>query len=152
VRVRPAFVRDTEFILDLARRLIEFGAVPGREPLQMLARDRAVLSQALEQPSADTALFIAEDDGGRSVGFIHLTTDDDYYTHSKTGHIADVVVASAEGGRGVGSALIAHAEEWARQRGFAMLTLNVFIANRRARALYRRLGFQEEWIRCIKRL
>jgi ribosomal protein S18 acetylase RimI-like enzyme len=152
VRIRPALVRDREFILDLAQRLVEFGTVPGREPLQMVARDRAVLTAALERPSTDTALFVAEDDTGRSVGFIHLTTDDDYYTDSKTGHIADVVVVPAEAGRGIGSALIAYAEEWARERGFTMLTLNVFTANRRARDLYKRLGFQEEWIRCIKRL
>jgi ribosomal protein S18 acetylase RimI-like enzyme len=152
VRIRPALVHDREFILDLAQRLVEFGTVPGRDRLQMVARDRAVLAKALEQPSTDTALFVAEDDTGRSVGFIHLTTADDYYTDSATGHIADVVVVPAEGGRGVGSALIAYAEEWARERGFAMLTLNVFAANRRARDLYNRLGFQEEWIRSIKRL
>jgi len=33
-----------------------------------------------------------------------------------------------------------------------MLTLNVFTANRRARNLYAKLGFTEEWIRCLKRL
>jgi GNAT superfamily N-acetyltransferase len=152
VRIRPARIRDKEFILDLAQRLVEFGTVPGREPLQMVARDRAVLAKALEQPSADTALFVAEDDADRAVGFIHLTTADDYYTDSNTGHIADVVVTPAVDGHGVGSALIAYAEQWARGRGFAMLTLNVFTANRRARDLYRRVGFEEEWIRCIKRL
>ena len=152
MRIRPAHAGDKDLILDLARRLVEFGPVPGREPSEMLTRDRAVLANALEHPSADTALFVAEDDEGRSLGFIHLTTADDYYSDSTTGHIADVVVAPDASERGVGSALIAHGEEWARQRGFAMLTLNVFIANRRARKLYARLGFEEEWIRCIKRL
>jgi ribosomal protein S18 acetylase RimI-like enzyme len=152
VHIRPALLRDKEFILDLAQRLVEFGTVPGREPLQMVARDRAVLVKALEQPSASTALFVAETAPDRCVGFIHLTTADDYYTDSLTGHIADVVVAPQMGGHGVGSALIAYAEEWARTRGFAMLTLNVFTANHRARELYTRAGFQEEWIRCIKRL
>jgi GNAT superfamily N-acetyltransferase len=52
---------------------------------------------------------------------------------SDTGHIADVVVAPAAGGRGVGSALMRYAEDWGRKRGFAMLTLNVFTANHRAR-------------------
>lgn len=152
VRIRLALAGDRAFILDLADRLTEFGVVPGRERSQMVVRDRAVLAKALAEPSADTALFVAEDDDGRPVGFIHLTTADDYYSDSATGHIADVVVAQAAGGRGVGSALMRYAEEWARERGFAMLTLNVFTANGRARDLYRRLGFQEEWVRCIKRL
>lgn len=111
-----------------------------------------MLAHALDDPSADTGLFIAEDDAGDTLGFIHLTTAEDYYTASDTGHIADVVVATRAAGQGVGSALIAYAEEWARQRGFALLTLNVFTANHRARELYRRLGFEEEWIRCVKRL
>jgi ribosomal protein S18 acetylase RimI-like enzyme len=152
VRIRPAGAADRNFILGLADRLVEFGAVPGRDRSQMVARDRAVLAEALDQPSTDTALFIAEHDDGGSAGFIHLTTTDDYYSASAPAHIADVVVAIDAGGRGVGTALIAHAEDWARQRGSAMLTLNVFAANRRARDLYARLGFQEEWIRCIKRL
>jgi GNAT superfamily N-acetyltransferase len=120
----------------------------------MVARDRAVLANALDHPSPDTRLFVAEDDAdnGRPVGFIHLTTANDYYTDATTAHVADIVVARDAEHRGVGSALMAHAEAWARQRGFAILTLNVFIANRRARDVYARLGFQEEWIRCIKRL
>ena len=117
----------------------------------MRARDRAALADTLDRPSSDAELFIAEDDG-EAVGFLHLTTADDYYSASETAHVADVVVAPAASGRGVGAALLGYAEEWARKRGFAMLTLNVFIANHGARNLYARLGFQEEWIRCIKRL
>lgn len=152
VRIRPALSSDQPFILHLAQRLVEFGSVPEREPDGMVTRDRAVLAKALLEPSDETALFIAEDDAGRALGFIHLTTDNDYYADCITGHIGDVVVAPEAGGHGVGTALIKYAEEWTRKRGFALLTLNVFISNRRARDLYRRLGFQEEWIRCIKRL
>lgn len=152
MRIRPAQIDDKAFILDLVPRLTEFGNVPGRDSSQMIARDRAVLTSVLEEPSHDTALYVAADDDGRPVGFIHLTTVDDYYTNSAVAHIGDVIVTPAAGGSGVGSALIAFAEKWARERGFALLTLHVFTQNERARALYRRLGFQEEWMRCIKRL
>ena len=117
----------------------------------MIARDRAVLTNALEHPSGDSSIFIAED-GNTPLGFIHLTTTEDYYTAGDAAHIADVVVAPDAGERGIGTALIAYAERWAIERGFSMVTLNVFAANRRARDLYTKLGFQEEWIRCIKRL
>jgi ribosomal protein S18 acetylase RimI-like enzyme len=152
MRIRPAVAADKAFILGLADRLVAFGPVPGRDRSQMIDRDRAVLAAALERPAVHTALFVAEDDGGRPAGFIHLTTTHDYYTDSHAAHIADVVVSADAGGRGIGSALMKHAEDWARQRGFEMLTLNVFSANRGARDLYARLGFDEEWIRCIKRL
>jgi ribosomal protein S18 acetylase RimI-like enzyme len=152
MRIRPAVSRDRSFILDLAPRLIEFGDVPGRSPSEMVARDRSVLTKTLDEPAADAAMFVAEDDSGNPLGFIHLTTADDYYSARETAHVADIVVAPKAAGQGVGSALIAYAEEWARAGGFAMLTLNVFTANRLARDLYRKLGFEEEWIRCIKRL
>ena len=151
MRIRPAVARDKSFILGLAHRLVEFGPVPGRDAAQMIARDRAVLADALESTTAESAVFIAEDERG-SLGFIHLTTTDDYYTGRVAAHVADVVVRADAGGRGVGSALLTYAEGWAREQGLSLLTLNVFTANRRARDLYARLGFQEEWIRCIKRL
>jgi GNAT superfamily N-acetyltransferase len=150
VKIRAASAEDSEFILHLAERLIEFGDVPGRDRAQMIARDRSVLAAALT--GGDSAVFVAVDDDGRSLGFIHLTTADDYYDARTTAHVADLVVAHEAAGRGVGAALMQRAEEWAREQGFAMLTLNVFTANRRAREFYARLGFAEEWIRCLKRL
>lgn len=148
--IRPAIAADREYILNLAERLIAFGDIPGRDRAAMLARDRAVLADALT--GGGSVIFVAVDDGGRPIGFIHLTTADDYYDARATAHVADVVVAEESAGRGVGSALMERAEHWAREEGFSMLTLNVFTANRRARAFYAKLGFAEEWIRCLKRL
>jgi GNAT superfamily N-acetyltransferase len=152
VRIRPANVDDLPFILDLAPRLTAFGLVPGRDTPQMVARDQEVLRNVLEHSSPTSSVFVAEDDTGRSIGFIHLTTDEDYYTNSKVAHIADIVVTPNDSGRGVGTALMAFAERWANEHGFRMLTLNVFAANRRARDLYAKVGFREEWIRCIRDL
>jgi len=154
MRIRPATPADREFVERVAPRLIAFGDVPGRDPASMIARDRAVIGRAVEgrSPDPDAAVFVAEDDDAKPLGFIHVTTATDYYSDSRTGHIADLVVAETAGGQGVGSALVEVAERWARDRGFAMLTLSVFSANEGARRLYRRLGFTEEWIRCIKRL
>jgi RimJ/RimL family protein N-acetyltransferase len=47
-------------------------------------------------------------------------------------------------GRGVGSALVEAAIEWARERGLHKLTLSVFPHNAAAIALYRKFGFVEE--------
>ena len=47
-------------------------------------------------------------------------------------------------GRGVGSALLAAAIEWARERGLHKLSLGVFAHNDAAIALYRKFGFIEE--------
>jgi len=45
--------------------------------------------------------------------------------------------------RGIGTALIRHAEQLVRQRGFEHAVIEVDIDNLRARALYERLGYAE---------
>ena len=55
-----------------------------------------------------------------------------------------MMVAADRRGRGVGTALVAAAIEWARARGLHKLTLSVFPHNEPAIALYRKLGFVEE--------
>jgi RimJ/RimL family protein N-acetyltransferase len=55
-----------------------------------------------------------------------------------------MLVAAAWRGRGVGTALVAAAIEWARARGLHKLTLSVFPHNDAAIALYRKFGFVEE--------
>jgi RimJ/RimL family protein N-acetyltransferase len=58
-----------------------------------------------------------------------------------------MAVAREWRGRGVGSALLAAAIEWARGRGLHKLTLSVFTHNAAAIALYRKFGFVEEGLR-----
>jgi ribosomal protein S18 acetylase RimI-like enzyme len=55
-----------------------------------------------------------------------------------------MAVAREWRGRGVGSALLAAAIEWARERGLHKLSLSVFAHNAAAIALYRKFGFVEE--------
>jgi RimJ/RimL family protein N-acetyltransferase len=55
-----------------------------------------------------------------------------------------MMVAADWRGRGVGTALVAAAIDWARTRGLHKLTLSVFPHNDAAIALYRRFGFVEE--------
>jgi putative acetyltransferase len=55
-----------------------------------------------------------------------------------------MLVAREWRGRGVGSALLAAAIEWARENELHKLCLGVFPHNARAIALYRRFGFVQE--------
>jgi ribosomal protein S18 acetylase RimI-like enzyme len=67
-------------------------------------------------------------------------------------HLETLAVAEGAEGQGVGSALMASAEDAAREEGARSMTLHVFETNERARALYARKGYVAEWIRCIKPL
>jgi RimJ/RimL family protein N-acetyltransferase len=55
-----------------------------------------------------------------------------------------MLVDAAWRGRGVGSALVAGAIDWARGQGLHKLCLEVFPTNAAAIALYRKCGFVEE--------
>ncbi len=76
--------------------------------------------------------------GAEIVGSVHL----DASRHG-FGEIG-MAVARDWRGRGVGSALLAAAIEWARERGLHKLSLGVFAHNAAAIALYRKFGFVEE--------
>ena len=152
IRIRPARVDDKEFIISLLPRLVEFGPPPWRDVVQMTATDTQVLSERLSTQVPGAAIFIAEDENGTPLGFIHLRTVTDYYTREAHGHIADIVVASEGEGRGVGRALMAKGEEWARGQGYRWLTLSVFVQNLHAREVYKRLGYGEDIMNYVKEL
>lgn len=152
VRIRPADLEDKEFIFSLVPRLAEFGPPAWRNAAQMTAVDVQVLENKIVNQPPGTAVFIAEDETGVRLGFIHLQTGTDYYNREEHGHIADVIVAPEGEGRGVGRALMEKGEEWARNRGFRWLTLSVFAQNLRARELYERLGYGEDIMKYVKEL
>ena len=152
IRVRPARPEDAEFILALVPQLLAFGPPPWRDVAQMMETDTLTIARALRGASDRASVVVAEDRDGTLLGFMHLCGEPDYYTRAECGHIADIVVAPEARGRGVGEAFMAAAERWARDRGYSMLSLNVFLENQRARELYERTGFHAETVRYVKGL
>ena len=82
--------------------------------------------------------LVAVADDGEIAGSIHV--DPSRHGFGDLG----MAVAREWRGRGVGSALLAAAVEWARERGLHKLSLGVFPHNTAAIALYRKFGFVEE--------
>jgi RimJ/RimL family protein N-acetyltransferase len=82
-----------------------------------------------------TLVAVANDE---IVGSLHV--DESRFGFGEIG----MAVARDWRGRGVGTALIAAAIEWARERGLHKLSLSVFAHNERAIGLYRKVGFVEE--------
>jgi RimJ/RimL family protein N-acetyltransferase len=76
--------------------------------------------------------------GGRIVG--HANVECDRFGAGEFG----IVIDAGWRGRGVGSALMLAAIEWARAEGLHKLSLEVFPTNAPAIALYRKFGFVEE--------
>jgi RimJ/RimL family protein N-acetyltransferase len=134
-----------------AQELADLGDAVGAEPEGWLVTtngwrsatdERRYLRAIRRYPHA--AVFVAEDDG-LIVGRLSVARDQ----HPASQHVADLglVVAATHRRRGIGTALLEAAAEWARESGVRKLELHVFPWNEPAVALYERFGFVKEGYR-----
>ncbi|WP_395682798.1 GNAT family N-acetyltransferase [Dokdonella sp.] len=152
LRIRLAAADDDAFILDLVARFVEFELPPWRKRGECAKGIRADVERHLAEQPAGTHIFVAEDERGQRVGFLHLQTATDYFTSAQNCHVSDLAVAPGCDGRGIGRALLAFAEAWARQHHCRHMTLAVFPGNQRARTLYERNGYGIDVLRMAKPL
>jgi ribosomal protein S18 acetylase RimI-like enzyme len=150
-QIRPADDADTAFILALVPRFVAFELPPWRDPAESADGVRRDLARHLAGRPKGSHAFIAESDGARA-GFVHLVSTIDFFTGDPNCHISDLAVAAECDGRGIGSRLLAFAEDWARQNRCRFVTLGVFPGNERARRLYERHGYGVELLRMTKPL
>jgi RimJ/RimL family protein N-acetyltransferase len=92
----------------------------------------------------DAVLMVAESDGVLA-GRLSIARD----PHPSSAHVADLglMVDARFRRRGIGSALLVAAEEWARSAGVTKLELHVFPHNVPAIALYAKHGYEREGYR-----
>lgn len=81
------------------------------------------------------ALFVAETEEERLAGFVLLWRVDG------RAHVTELSVARAHQGQGIGTALMARAEDWARLQGYREITLTTFRDVPWNAPHYRRLGY-----------
>jgi GNAT superfamily N-acetyltransferase len=126
--IRPALAGDATALAELSTQLGY--AVGATEIGERLARVRA---QRMGE------VFVAEIDG-RVVGWTHvvprLQLEDPAHAE-----LAGLVVAEGVRGEGVGAALLAAAEGWARAQGFALLRVRSNVVRERAHRFYERAGY-----------
>ena len=148
--IRAASAGDEATLTSLAWRLAEFELPPWRTAGEIANADGRAMIAAVHAAHPDEAVFVAER-GGEPVGCLHVLLATDFFGR-RHAHISVLATTAAAQGSGVGQALLAHAEVWARARGMDLLTLNVFAANTRARRVYERGGFVPEALKYTKRL
>jgi GNAT superfamily N-acetyltransferase len=100
-------------------------------------------------------IFVAEVEGVIT-GFISVLarmkyTDPDEYPHEYA-LVDEFVVHQPLRDKGLGKALMARAEEYARECGATRLQLNVTASNLKARRFYTSWGFETMWLEMEKRL
>ena len=142
---------DERALVELARRLASsFDLPPWRRPDDIATADAREMMEAVRSASPGNEVFIAER-GGVPVGCLHVLETTDFFG-TRHAHISVIATTEAAQGSGVGRALLEHAEDWARSRGHSLLTLNVFVANERARRFYERAGLVPEMLKYTKPL
>ncbi|HVL32355.1 MAG TPA: GNAT family N-acetyltransferase [Actinomycetota bacterium] len=136
--VRPAVEADIEESIDV---LYAAAAEPDSYLGSMPPDREKILVQAHELLASPTGLVVvAEAEDGAIIGSL-WAMGDGYQTELRLN------VAREWRGRGVGSAMITSAIEWARAQGIVKVHLGVYGPNVDARRLYERLGFVVEGTR-----
>jgi len=116
-------------------------------------RDEAHWRDAIGADDAHVA-FVAESDG-TLVGFVTGRVSDEaspMFVPMLLCHVGTLGVAAAMRGRGIGHALMALLEGWARERGAVEMHLNVWRFNGGAARLYAELGYEERSAFMARRL
>jgi GNAT superfamily N-acetyltransferase len=150
VRMRRAAPEDEPDLRALAERLTAFDLPAWRKSEDIAVADGRAMMEAVRAGDPDNEVWMAERDG-RVAGCLHVLGAIDFFGQ-RHGHISVIATTAAAEGSGVGAALLDYAEKWARQRGFTLMTLNVFAANARARRFYDRGGWVPEMLKYVKPL
>ena len=150
--IRAARPDDEPALLGMLPLLADFPLPAWRTARQVADADRQILLQALRHPDPECPVFVGEEPEGVVAGFVFSTTRRDYFTGKPQAHIEVVTVLHSARGKGMARSLIQAAEDWARERGYSNVTLNVFANNLRASAVYQRLGYSPETVHYIKPL
>lgn len=88
----------------------------------------------------------------RSVAVLWMGNVVDQVQGDRYAHIFILYVMPGHRRQGIGTALMRHAENWARARGDRQIGLQVYQTNQPAVALYHQLGYQTESLWMIKPL
>ncbi|HEY2798537.1 MAG TPA: GNAT family N-acetyltransferase [Thermoanaerobaculia bacterium] len=130
VTVRPARGEDRD---DLARLSTQLG--------YPMTAERASERLAGLTGHSDHALLVAESEG-RLSGWLQVSLPR-IFESAPQAEIAGLVVDEDHRGRGIGPELLRAAEEWARQRGCAVIRVRSNVVRERAHGFYRREGYGE---------
>ncbi len=145
VVVRPYRAEDRDGVMALAPRLTE-GVAAWREAGAVAEAVTGWVTASLDRAAqAAAGVFVAES-AGRVAGFVTVT-ERTHFTGQVDGYVGELAVAPHLTRHGVGRALMAAAEEWARDRGLENLTLETGAANLPALGFYRSLGYVAEEVR-----
>lgn len=154
--IRPGRLSDVDAIAAMMPDLASFETLAGRNPKDLWEGDLATLHRWRDGKEPSVMVHVAEATGGTPSGavegFTMVRLREEAMSHEPSSHLEAIVVHENARGAGLGKKLLANAEHHAKLAGAKTMTLHVFEKNVRARAVYKKSGYDEEIIRDIKQL
>ena len=115
--------------------------------------DAAEIPARLEKVHArpGTTVLVAEHHG-RTVGVVTVHLFAAMHSNEPAAWLTALVVDQSMRGKGVGSALVEHAERWAMQQGAHNLALTSALRRKEAHEFYKRRDYEHTGVRLVKTL
>jgi ribosomal protein S18 acetylase RimI-like enzyme len=132
-------VATTEDLTELSRLYVAYRVFYGEDPEE--ERAAAFILNRLRQSSG--RYFLAWNAGG-AIGFMHLMPSTNTLAMRPIWLLEDLYVDVSARGQGVATALLNHAEAFARSTGAERLTLATAHDNLAAQHIYKTLGYVRE--------
>jgi ribosomal protein S18 acetylase RimI-like enzyme len=160
ITIRPATSEDADGITRAyiesaehhARLDPERYAVPVVEAIAARYREGR---QHPPQTEGESVTLVAEH-GGEIVGFVDARlgqSPDPMHREMLYCHIVEIAVSVAHQRRGIGQQLLRAAEDWGREHGAELASLEYLTANARAASFYQeRMGYRPAAVIAVKRL
>lgn len=100
--------------------------------------------------SPGTMVLVAETEDGTPLGVVTVHLFQCIHSSEPTAWLTTLVVEEEARGRGVGSALVARAEEWAIRHGAGRISLTSALHRKRAHEFYRARDYEHTGVRLTK--
>lgn len=147
--LRPGIPSDVPGIEKLLPRLAEFDVPDHRNPDHLWQGDVAMVRDWGLGNRPEVHVIVATVSGAIA-GVAVVSERSELLSGEPSLHLEVLAIDSACEGIGIGSALMRETDLIAAEKGVDSISLHVFSANTRARALYERHGYSGELIRYLK--
>jgi len=142
--IRKARIDDCEvivaFISSMLKEMSDMGGHPLRQNEAFWISFRNIVLSAIK--SLERLYLIAEDNEGH-IGFLEGRVNKLYevFEPKKSFHISSIYVNPDKRNCGVATNLIRAGLRWAAEKGCQETDLNILVNNKKAKGLYKKLGF-----------
>jgi ribosomal protein S18 acetylase RimI-like enzyme len=159
ITIRPTLPQDADSITRIYLESADYHASldPERYWVPEVEAIAARYREGRQHPpgAGGEALTLVAELGGDIAGFVDARithSPDPMHREMIYCHVVEIAVRRRHQGQGVGGRLLRAAEDWGREQGAELASLEYLAANTRASAFYQRSGYRAAAITAIKRL